>query len=373
MDDQVGFFHRAIGMLGALGIYGTHLFLPSHLSVAYDLPFDGRFGLPQVRGLVVLGLGLLALWQWRKNRSTIAVGILWFLVALIPFNNLFPRFAGVMADRYLYLSLMGFALALAGVAARFRTFGRSLPVFAGGLLIVLIAVMGARGQTKVWQNSETLWQNAIDTNSQAVLPYLQLGQALEAKARGRSLAETKVLLDAASRLFASAEERCQDDRQKAQALIKVASLETRRGRFDAALAAFGRLDAVLPGLGQLAARDRAELDHAKVTRATVLTGLGRFDAAWQLLEEIQFGSPADREARQSKAGLLILEADRILRKSQSPANQKRGIKKYSEGLQAYIDLLELWPQYERARIDYSKALIAARWLKGFEIEIHQSR
>ena len=94
VDAEVGHFDRAVGMLGALGAYATNLLLPTKLAVAYDMPFDGSFGSLQLRGLAILLLAGFAIWRWRAQASLWAIGLLWFLAALVPVNNLFPPFGG---------------------------------------------------------------------------------------------------------------------------------------------------------------------------------------------------------------------------------------------------------------------------------------
>ncbi|MCB9831966.1 MAG: tetratricopeptide repeat protein [Planctomycetes bacterium] len=358
------FLPRAVGMAGALGRYLVNALAPVRLALVYDLPLDGSFGAWQLLGLLALFLGLLALFTWRRSAGPRRAALLWFLVALLPFNNLLPRFAGVMADRYLYLPIMGLALLVASLVARARRPRAGLV-----LVLLLIAGFGTLSffRTRVWSDSRRLWESARAAAPAAALPLLQLGQIQEEEALGADPARAQVLLDDAARLFAEAEDKAADRRQRAQALLKLASLETRRGRFQLALEAYERLDPLIPE--QPSARDRDELDHAAVTRATALAGLGRLDEAKALLATIDGESSAWKEARHNEAVVILLEADRILREATFDVDRKRGVELYQEGLGIYASLARRFPDFRRARVDQASALIGARWIKDYEIEV----
>jgi tetratricopeptide (TPR) repeat protein len=68
--------------------------------------------------MIVGAIFLLAVYLFRKNKE-IFIALCWFLVFLLPIINIIPiQSASLMADRYAYFSLMGFALCLATVISR---------------------------------------------------------------------------------------------------------------------------------------------------------------------------------------------------------------------------------------------------------------
>ena len=97
-------------------------------------------------------------------------------LGLVPF--LFQSFSTV-TDRYLYLSLLGPALALAWALS--RTQGRAAPVLSA---VALIALAG-RSVTQIptWTNSETLFRQALRVYPGSAAMSNQLGLALQAEGR----------------------------------------------------------------------------------------------------------------------------------------------------------------------------------------------
>ncbi len=354
-------------MLGALSKYFLNMAAPLNLSLVYHRPSGvGMDGLAW-GGLLLLGGLAIAAMKFAKKPTVALLGFLCLFIGLIPFNNIFPRFAGVMADRYLYVSLMGLGIFCAGIGLRLQQ-GMARQVFSALLLVFVLGLAFlSNRRSEVWRDSETLWLDAMDSAPQAILPYLQLGQVYEERAQGESLTKANSLLDEAAVLFAKATSLGKTPRQISKALIKLASLEARRGRYQSALDAFERLDQELPR--NLSDAEIEELDHGAVTRASALAGLGRFEDALKVLDRVGVKSSADREARHNRAVVKILMADKKLRAAHSDAGRQAAVDAYNQGLLAYRAIVELWPAYEVARHDYLNAYIPAIWLKDYHIDI----
>ncbi len=66
---------------------------------------------------VLAGLALVAVRSWRGSSPSIALGILWFALTILPVSNLFFSTGILLAERTLYLPSVGLSFAGAGVAA----------------------------------------------------------------------------------------------------------------------------------------------------------------------------------------------------------------------------------------------------------------
>ncbi|MFT7617647.1 MAG: tetratricopeptide (TPR) repeat protein [Planctomycetota bacterium] len=362
-----GFVAQVLVMAGALSRYFINMLAPFSLSLVYFRPSDVGLDAFAIFGFVILGLGLFAVRRYFARPTLIGLGFLWILIGLIPFNNIYPRFAGVMADRYLYISLMGLAVLCAGFLQRTQQFLNGRPT----QLILSLAVVGlaflSHDRASYWRDSEVLWTDAMAKAERSVLPYLQLGQVYEERAQDVDPNAAMPLLDEASRLFATATGVAVNQREESQALIKLASLETRRGRFENALDAFERLDKALPK--ELSSSEVLELDHAAVTRATALAGVARYEEALRRLQKVKSTSSANREARHNRAVVMILIANRDLKAAHSDEGRQIAVEAYNEGLLEYRKVVREWPTYEAARHDYVNAYFAASWLKDYYIDI----
>ncbi len=116
-------------------------------------------GVLSLAGTIALLLG--ALW-WRRRRPGLAMAILWFFVCLLPFSQILPN-QPVFQERYAYLPLGGFALALGVLGASLferTTARRRLLVGAGAAYLLLLAVLTAQ-YTRDFHDDISLWSRVL--------------------------------------------------------------------------------------------------------------------------------------------------------------------------------------------------------------------
>ncbi len=146
--------------LFALSAYIGKIMLPIRLSCFYPYPAIGDW-------LVWLGvISMLALggvvWLRRKKISPLTYyGMGFFLLNLLPILQLLPVGEALYADRYVYLAILGFLLAIGGFLPEKRI--QSIP---GWILILAIGIPLSYltiGRIPVWKDSLALWTNMIQT------------------------------------------------------------------------------------------------------------------------------------------------------------------------------------------------------------------
>ena len=104
--------------------------------------------------LLMLVLAGLAVWSWRHQTWRLAAfGILWTGLFLVPVSNLIPMMQ-YMAERFLYLPLMGFLLALAAVGLHLP---RRRLVAAGAGLLILIWTASSIDRLGIWHDEVKLF------------------------------------------------------------------------------------------------------------------------------------------------------------------------------------------------------------------------
>jgi Flp pilus assembly protein TadD len=170
---------RPVVAADALAFYVWKLLWPVHLGPDY-----GRA--PQVvlghlwgylTGLILLGLGSI-LWRqkvWRQ-RGRLAAAI--FVVSLLPVLGWVPFFFqgySTVADRYVYLALLGPAL---GLACGLRQLRRPGVIGVASTLLLLLLGVGSARQVRVWYNTFTLFDHALQVNPRSALAYEKLGTVL---------------------------------------------------------------------------------------------------------------------------------------------------------------------------------------------------
>jgi tetratricopeptide (TPR) repeat protein len=153
-------FHHVLSAVAAWPAALAWLLVPLHQTTSDSVrivtsPLDPAFWC----GLALAGLSALAcLALLRRGRAVAALGIAWIWIAFAPTANLFPQIHA-HAERYLFLSVFGAALAVVALA-------REAP---GGRLaaLVLVAVLGSGwaertwARTPAWRSTETLFSTDV--------------------------------------------------------------------------------------------------------------------------------------------------------------------------------------------------------------------
>jgi tetratricopeptide (TPR) repeat protein len=280
----------------ALVAYAAYLgdcFWPVGLAVFYPHPGSALVGWQALGAAALLTIvSLVALRQWRR-RPHLAIGWLLFLGSLIPVIGLVQVGEAARADRYMYLPLIGIAIATAWSLREIAL--RGAPARDAAVALAAMAILGlgaaTAAQVKSWRDPIRLWQRALAVTGDNPLAHLKLASALtragrheEASAQfaaaGRLAPASPMALGLEAELLLE-----QRSWREAAALFRAALRGPRdAARWHAGLgwAAFqlGELEeAVAHYESALALRpDRAQ-DHANLGQ--VLNARGQLDAAIQ--------------------------------------------------------------------------------------------
>jgi len=165
----------------AIGAYSfcTYIykfFLPYHLSAIYAYPTQVSIYY-YVCLIPFLAFLYLLYWSFKKNRKYL------FFTCWIFFSNIIfvLQFLGAgqafLADRFSYLSYIGLALGVGYLINKFIVqFPKwRLSIYTVPIFVLLLFANKSIQQSKIWNNSETLWSNAIDLQADAHLAYHNRG------------------------------------------------------------------------------------------------------------------------------------------------------------------------------------------------------
>jgi tetratricopeptide (TPR) repeat protein len=180
LTGQLPFLWRLENALFSYITYIWQIFWPANLAVFYPHP-DDRLQLWQV----LLGAAVLVAVTWiafalRKNRPSLLVGWLWYLVMLLPVIGIIEVGLQGHADRYTYLPHVGLFVALTWLVVDLLS---SLPhrkeiLAAVGALVVVGLSFAAWKQTSYWRNSETLWTHTLAVTKDNEVANTNLGMIL---------------------------------------------------------------------------------------------------------------------------------------------------------------------------------------------------
>ena len=199
-------------------------FFPFNLCLDYAPPLSGgAFILPPV-GLFLLaclGAAFILSGIFRSRLLLLGWGI--FLVSLLPFSNII-RTPHLVSDRYLYLPLAGFSLAVAVLAMKIRSALRTASarrLFGAGLIVIFFCWgILTRERNRLWQNPRRLWEDVLAYSPASVTALNNLGSV--------HLAEGDLLR--ADRYYLKALRLSPPQRKLAAVYTNLAEVEWKRGR-----------------------------------------------------------------------------------------------------------------------------------------------
>lgn len=188
---QLGLVERLSVAGFSLAFYVWKTIVPLSLSPLYEMPGFIRWWAPPfaLSGLVVLAISGLAVGLRRRCPALAAV---WtsYIVILLPVSGVVQNGPQITADRYSYLSCLGWALLAAGglgagwlhlrrTRSVTSTAERTLPI-----VLILSACLSALTwrQTHVWHDTGTLWAQAL-TAAPSATAHERIGSLLADQGR----------------------------------------------------------------------------------------------------------------------------------------------------------------------------------------------
>ncbi|MGP8200461.1 MAG: tetratricopeptide repeat protein [Limisphaerales bacterium] len=220
----------------ACKVYLCQMVYPVGLAVFYPFPHQS---LPvweaMTAGTLLAIISAAVVWQ-RRKRPWLLVGWVWYMVMLLPVLGIIQVGQQGHADRYTYLPQIGIYVALTWLAAEWRMSRAARAGLMAG--VIGLFMVCAWQQTTCWQNSETLWANALACTTDNYLAQDNYGIVLMQKGR----------LDAAINCFQQAL-LIRPDFAEARNNLGNALLQT--GKADEAIACFRRALQIRPDFAQV--------------------------------------------------------------------------------------------------------------------------
>jgi len=166
--------HHLVGRM-IQGLYGITFYmmktlLPTNLAPLYEIPTDLHlFDWRVISAAVVFVLFSLGFFLARRRWPAVLAAWLVYLLLLAPVLGVAQAGIQLVADRYSYLSCMVWAILAAALALRIsRRSPEGAPSPAATALFIAIPLFVLVGlgsltwrQTKIWYDSETLWNHAL--------------------------------------------------------------------------------------------------------------------------------------------------------------------------------------------------------------------
>jgi protein O-mannosyl-transferase len=148
--------------------YLLHMVYPFNLSVLYDINTNIIYAASALVGIIML---VCTAYYFRKH-GEVVFSISWFLLFLLPvINIILLQAASMMADRYAYFSLMGFALALAFIICKAR---KEVTIVIVLIICVAYSLVDIR-RNNYWKDDHAFYSQMIKDSPDMALGYNDLG------------------------------------------------------------------------------------------------------------------------------------------------------------------------------------------------------
>jgi tetratricopeptide (TPR) repeat protein len=159
--DRFPFMDRVAGALVSYGVYLLQFVWPSGLTAQYPYVKDQPSWAVAASMLLLTAITAAAL-AFRHRFPYLLVGWLWYLGMLVPVIGLVQVGDQARADRYMYLPMIGPALAVAWAIFDFaRTAARRQFCGIASAAALAALTVTAWRQVDYWRDSEALWTRAI--------------------------------------------------------------------------------------------------------------------------------------------------------------------------------------------------------------------
>jgi tetratricopeptide (TPR) repeat protein len=273
-------------------VYIGQTIWPQHLAVFYPQNADGPPAIATgLSALLLVSITALA-FRFRKEKPYLIVGWCWYVLALLPVIGIVQVGLQSHADRYTYLPQIGLCFAMTwAVADQVRlqaVFWRRIYATAAVLAVVVLA-WRANLQTSSWQDTETLWTNAIAVTRNNDVAHYNIASLLMNQNRpDEAIAHYRAALQAGSN-------------NETHNHLSPAIVENGLGN---ALARKGDLDAAVIHYRK-AVELRPEFSDAHSNLAAMLYRKGEITGAISEYEKVVALPPEDASSHRTLAELLI--------------------------------------------------------------------
>lgn len=151
--------------------YIAKLLVPVKLAVFYPYP-PARSPLVMLAPILLLIAGGVVMWSLRRTRL-IAFAFGFFLIIVAPVLQIMAVGMALIADRYTYLSYLGFFILIgAGLERALARWPRRSAALIGVSAVVALVLIGAsRARAAVWHDSLSLWNDELSKFPEAAQGY----------------------------------------------------------------------------------------------------------------------------------------------------------------------------------------------------------
>jgi tetratricopeptide (TPR) repeat protein len=169
--------HRVANALVNYAAYIGLAVWPRHLAILYPYRLSIPPWQPAAAAAAIVAITALA-WRARRSRPYLLAGWLWFAVAILPPIGIVQQGRQAMADRFMYVPLIGLALMAVWGLADVLDKRRALAAALAGAAVIACAA-ATLVQIGTWRDSVAVFGNAVAVTRDNPGAHHYLGAALD--------------------------------------------------------------------------------------------------------------------------------------------------------------------------------------------------
>lgn len=177
----------------AIAFYAQKVFWPAHLAPVYGRVPDYVMQQPYVHYELWIVLAVAAALLVRRTPAAaalaVAVAFLVPVLGFVPFDYQIRN--STVADRYMYYSLLGVAIAVTFTGLWLYQKNRVVSLICAVLMCCVALTCGAFSfaQSMLWRNSETLWRAAVQRVPESAVAHSNLGMVFGGQGKAQQARE----------------------------------------------------------------------------------------------------------------------------------------------------------------------------------------
>jgi tetratricopeptide (TPR) repeat protein len=178
LTKELGLGARLHHAIQSYGVYLARTFWPTDLAVFY--PYDAEY-VPSFAASVAIAIAIsAAALGLARKRPYFLMGWLWFAITLLPMIGIVQAGIQAQADRYMYLPLIGLAIAVAWGARDVPLGGRTRIAVMGSLALLIGIALAcvAQSQVRYWRTTVPLFEHALAVTENNFLAHKGLAVGL---------------------------------------------------------------------------------------------------------------------------------------------------------------------------------------------------
>ena len=161
--------------------YISYLFkmvYPVNLAVFYPYPGPKIALWPPILAFIALAAITVIMFYFGLRRRYLIMGWLWYVGTLVPVIGLIQAGDQAMADRYMYLPMIGLLIIAAGIMSEAAKKWRYV-LFVMSAVIFFVLMIMTRNQVRYWQDEFTLFGHAINVTKDNEKMHYNIGYAFQ--------------------------------------------------------------------------------------------------------------------------------------------------------------------------------------------------